>query len=257
MDAFRVGPGPFFELDGWRADQGWRPLGELVNLSEVLAERVEHGRAVIASRAGLPVESVQPRVAASIVSLGVFARLVAPPLGAAVLAGRVPALTLQALWWRPVAGGPWPLAISPVAETEVGELDTPTGLRSAAALLVDTAVADVVAPVLAAFRYGFRVSDKVLWGNVSSGLGGAVTMLGAARPDRADVTAGLVERMLALPPLSGTGELVHPVRSRPERFFVRRSCCLFYRVPGAGTCGDCVLTPPGVRRRQWQAQLRR
>jgi len=22
---------------------------------------------------------------------------------------------------------------------------------------------------------------------------------------------------------------------------MRRSCCLFYRLPGAGTCGDCVL----------------
>ncbi|MGZ4663789.1 MAG: (2Fe-2S)-binding protein, partial [Frankiaceae bacterium] len=77
------------------------------------------------------------------------------------------------------------------------------------------------------------------------------------RPARRDVTAGLVERMLELPPLSGTGELVQPVRFRPERFFVRRSCCLFYRVPGAGTCGDCVLTPPEVRRRQWQSQLKR
>ena len=257
MDAFHLGPGPFFDLDRWRPDQGWRPFEELVSSPEVLAERVEHCRAVIAGRAGLPVESVQSRVAASIVSLGVFARLVAPPLGAVVLTGRVPALTVQALWWRPVPGGPWPLAISPGAETNVGELNTPIRLRTAAAFLVDTAVSGVVAPVLDAFEQVFRVSGKVLWGNVASGLGGAVTMLGAARPDRCDVTAGLVERMLGLPPLSGTGELVHPVRSRPQRFFVRRSCCLFYRVPGAGTCGDCVLTTPEVRRRQWQSQFRR
>ncbi|MEU7551440.1 (2Fe-2S)-binding protein [Streptomyces sp. NPDC044571] len=23
--------------------------------------------------------------------------------------------------------------------------------------------------------------------------------------------------------------------------FVRRSCCLYYKVPGGGFCGDCVL----------------
>lgn len=257
MDGFHLGPGPFFALDRWRAGQGWRPLDELVSSPAVLRERVDLGRAIIAERAGLPAESVEPRVAASIVSLGVFARLLSPALGATVLSGVVPSLTVGALWWRPVAGGPWPMAINPVPESPIGDLSSSARLNNAAGVLMDIVVSGVVAPVLEAFERDFRISRKVLWGNVASGLGGAVGMLGAARPDRCDVTARLVVRMLELPPLLGTGELVHPVRSRAERFFVRRSCCLFYRVPGAGTCGDCVLTPAEVRRQQWESVLRR
>jgi hypothetical protein len=45
--------------------------------------------------------------------------------------------------------------------------------------------------------------------------------------------------------------------ARPRRFLVRSSCCLFYRVPGSGTCGDCVLTPERARREQWPAPLSR
>jgi ferric iron reductase protein FhuF len=37
-------------------------------------------------------------------------------------------------------------------------------------------------------------------------------------------------------PLAGTG------RRLPDGRFVRRSCCLLYRLPGAGTCLDCILT---------------
>jgi FhuF 2Fe-2S C-terminal domain len=82
-------------------------------------------------------------------------------------------------------------------------------------------------------------------------------MLAKSFPDRAETAAQLTARMLALEPLRGTGELVQPDISRPRRFLIRRSCCLYYRVPGGGTCGDCVLTPEHVRRQQWQAALNR
>ncbi len=61
----------------------------------------------------------------------------------------------------------------------------------------------------------------------------------------------------APPPSAGTCSPRH--RSRPRRrcatphrptsawTFRRRSCCLYYRVPGGGICGDCVLRRP-VRR---------
>ena len=45
----------------------------------------------------------------------------------------------------------------------------------------------------------------------------------------------LATGMLARPPLRGVGEY------GPDRRFRRRSCCLLYRVPGAGLCGDCIL----------------
>jgi ferric iron reductase protein FhuF len=43
--------------------------------------------------------------------------------------------------------------------------------------------------------------------------------------------------MLARPgPLAGAGRF-----DVGGRYFVRASCCLFYRIPNAGKCGDCVL----------------
>ena len=52
-------------------------------------------------------------------------------------------------------------------------------------------------------------------------------------PDVADRALEVGARALAHPYLVGTGE--------PDLPFRRRSCCLFYRIPGGGTCGDCVL----------------
>jgi hypothetical protein len=34
-------------------------------------------------------------------------------------------------------------------------------------------------------------------------------------------------------------------------------CCLYDRIPGGGTCADCVLTPEDVRRQHWRSILDR
>jgi ferric iron reductase protein FhuF len=60
-------------------------------------------------------------------------------------------------------------------------------------------------------------------------------MPATAGPEVAGRADALLEALLRSGPLAGTG------RRRDDGTFVRRSCCLFYRVPGAGTCGDCVL----------------
>ncbi|WP_203787341.1 (2Fe-2S)-binding protein, partial [Paractinoplanes rishiriensis] len=70
-------------------------------------------------------------------------------------------------------------------------------------------------------------------------------------------SAAIVEAMLRLPPLAGTARLIRPDPSRNRWFLVRRNCCLYYRIPGGGYCGDCVLTPDRVRRQQWQSVLSR
>ena len=44
-----------------------------------------------------------------------------------------------------------------------------------------------------------------------------------------------------MPPLAGLGEFVEEPSHPTGVGFARRTCCLFYRVPGGGTCGDCVL----------------
>ena len=71
----------------------------------------------------------------------------------------------------------------------------------------------------------------MLWGNVSSALAGAAGQL-----DDHAVWATVAE-LLDVAPLAGTADL----RGRALR---RRNCCLYYRIPGGGTCGDCVLRRP-------------
>ena len=172
--------------------------------------RVTHARAVIASRAGIAPAEVAERVAASIVFLGLAARLVSPSLGAVVLGGVVPDLTLDNLWWRPVDGGPVPLAAGPVTGREIGDAASGRQLDDAAALLSERCVQDMTDPVAGAFQALFRLSPLVLRGNIASALAGAAGMLARTFPDRAETAGQLTARILALPPLRGTGELVQP-----------------------------------------------
>jgi ferric iron reductase protein FhuF len=100
--------------------------------------------------------------------------------------------------------------------------------RLGRAVVLDAVVRPVITPVLNAYRASFALSRQVLWGNVASALSGAATGLGAP-------TAHLLVRdLLELGELAGTARAVWPR-------FVRNSCCLFYRLPGGGLCGDCVL----------------
>jgi len=238
--------GPYFALEPWAEGTGWRQASLLAADPAVLTDRVSYARAVIAGRAGIAPAAVAERVAASIVFLGLASRLVSPSLGAAVLGGVVPYLTLDNLWWRPVDGGPVRLAVGgsgPVTGREIGGAASGRQLDDAAALLSERCVQGMAEPVASAFQALFRLSPLVLRGNIASALAGAAGELARSFPDRAETAGQLTARILALGPLRGTGELVQPDVSQPRRFLVRRSCCLYYRVPGVGTCGDCVLTP--------------
>jgi ferric iron reductase protein FhuF len=78
------------------------------------------------------------------------------------------------------------------------------------------------------------VSPRVLQGNVSSAVAGAVRMLGAASPSHARLAWTVGQRLLDREPLLDTGSYTGTV-------FRRSTCCLYYQVPGGGYCGDCVL----------------
>jgi hypothetical protein len=249
--------GPYFVVERWAADAQWRPLSVLMSDPLVLSGRVDHARRVIADNAGISPTEVEGRVAASIVFLGLASRLVAPVLGAAVLGGVVPLLAVDELWWRPVDGGPWPIAAGPADGVVVGDLAVGKQTADAAVLISERCVRGTAEPMLAAFEAHFRLSPQVLWGNVASALAGAAGMLAEAFPSRAEAAGRLTGAILGQGPLRGTGELVQPETGLPRWFLVRNSCCLFYRVPGAGMCGDCVLAPEDVRRQQWQAVLAR
>ncbi len=223
-----AGVGPFFVLDTWTDHAGWRPASELVERPDVLLERVASARQMLANRSRVPVDQIERRATASIVFLGLAARLVSPSFACAVLADHVPDLRLDRLWWKPVEGGPWPMARSAGAST------SPLGADLASELGARI-LAPIVTPVLNAFATTFSLSSQVLWGNVASSLAGAQTMLAAARPEGAAAGRRLLERLLQDEILHGTGDVIAGSRFR------RRSCCLFYRMPDAGICGDCVL----------------
>ncbi|MPZ29058.1 MAG: hypothetical protein GEV12_22345 [Micromonosporaceae bacterium] len=242
--------GPFFCWEGWSPGGGWRPLTDLDD-PDVIAKRVDSARVLLCDRFQLPAGAVPPRVVASVLFLGIAARLISPVLGAAVVGEVLPVPRRDGLWWRPVDGGPLPVAYADPVGLPTADLDG----GAVGAALHATAVTGVVAPLLEVFRGRFRLSPQVLWGNVASTLAGAAGMLAEARPEHAERAGRVLERVLDLAPLAGAGSVVRPDPARARRFLVRRNCCLYYRIPGGGTCADCVLTPPAERSRHWRTVL--
>jgi ferric iron reductase protein FhuF len=242
--------GPYFSWARWPQPGQWRPLGDLL-AGDVAAERVDAAREALRTMFGVDLDAAPARVVASVTFLGLAARLVSPLLGAAVVGGALPTPAVGQLWWRPVAGGPWPMAFHQATATDAAGLDDATLAEAFAAV----AVRGLVAPLLAVFADRFRLSGQVLWGNVASALAGAVGMLAAARPAHAERAGRVLEQVMAVAPLAGTGTVVRPAAGESRRFLVRGNCCLYYRIPGAGLCGDCVLMPAADRRQHWQSVL--
>jgi hypothetical protein len=207
------------------ADPSWRPFPAFTGAA--LDERVDQ---VAAQLGGVP-----RRIAASLLSLSVSARVTALVLGAGTLHGVVPRLH-DRLQWRPWSGGPAPLWIER-PEPVVSATDEPGELAGAAARELDA----TLRPVLDDVGAQASVSAQVLWGNAASSLGGALRMLLTQRPETSSRALALAVGILEHPPLHGLGEVV-PEPAHPTGIgFARRTCCLFYRVPGGGTCADCVL----------------
>ncbi|MFG3407567.1 (2Fe-2S)-binding protein [Streptomyces sp. NPDC048142] len=202
---------------------GFRPLTDLYSDPGVLEECVR----TVSRR----LRTDQPRVAASTLHLGTASRLWSIALACATLTGRVPDLAPERVWWRLPASGPLDLWLP-----DPGVVDQ----EPLPALLHTVAVANLT-PWADAVRHVSGVSPHTLRGNAASALIGAHRVLLARAPDPVLPVVPLVRALLDRPPLAGTGTY----RATPPGplAFRRRSCCLYYRVPGAGTCGDCVLNP--------------
>ncbi|KPM57019.1 hypothetical protein ACG83_04230 [Frankia sp. R43] len=201
-----------------------------------------------------PAASAAPRTPAASAAPGTPAASAAPGTPAASAAPGTPAT---------------PTTAAPTLATPTWPAVQADGHLEAADLIREVIVERNLRPYFAAVRAETGLALGLLWGNAASALVGATGMLirflrtqpnkastapataTAARPARAcaEATAAgigrLTARLLATPPLAGTtvhsltpdGQLVVPS-------VVRRSCCLFYRVPGGGTCGDCPLDRP-------------
>ncbi|MEU9164661.1 (2Fe-2S)-binding protein [Streptomyces sp. NPDC048424] len=208
--------GPFFTVPYGTQPPGpgFRPLTALYG------ERLGPYVAEVGRRIG----SGPGRVAASTAQLGIASRLWSLGLGCAALAGRVPDLAADRVWWRLPDAGSLELWLPEPADRPADTLGE--------TVLGNLAVLD------AGLRERFGVSQKVLRGNAASGLVGALRVLLDRVPGGAAVT--LAGALLAEGgALAGTGTFIHEEGLGVA--FVRRSCCLYYQVPGGGLCGDCVL----------------
>lgn len=213
--------GPFCAVD---ADAGPGAV-DLADGRRLLDTRAAAVSAVLGPAAG-------SREVQSLVHLGVVARVLSPALGAALVTGVLPVPGTVVL--QPAGSNPVPMAWSGVHGVAVG---TP---EDVAAALVEHWLGPLVGPWSEAVATR-SVSRRVLTGNVVSALNGTAVVVGGARPDLAPHARAVLDALLARGPLSGTGGW------RPDGGFVRRSCCLLHRLPGARPCADCVLVPPLAR----------
>lgn len=221
-----AGLGPFFDVDD-APRPGWVSWADVVDRPEPLARRVAEVGALLASGPGAP--HVPARIAASIVQLGLVARLLSPVLGAALAAGVLPAVPADRVHLDLTGTNPVPMAFTAPSAVPVG------GASEVAAALDREWVGLLVGPLNAAVARRYRLSPQVLEGNLASAVAGALRVAATARPDLAGAGAAVLDHLLAEGSLAGRGH------HRSDGAFLRRSCCLLYRLPGAGTCGDCVL----------------
>ncbi|BCI89489.1 hypothetical protein NIIDMKKI_46950 [Mycobacterium kansasii] len=82
-----------------------------------------------------------------------------------------------------------------------------------------------------------KLASGLLCGNIASALVGTSRVLLSLRPDLRMPIVETTTSLLRIGRMAATGVL-----TGPDLGFKRRSCCLFYRVPGGGTCGDCPLS---------------
>ncbi|MGE0844502.1 MAG: (2Fe-2S)-binding protein [Candidatus Nanopelagicales bacterium] len=215
-------------------DPTWRPLTDLWTDPAPMGARIAHVGRVLGGDAG----PVDDRIAASITMQGMAARVLSAPLAVAILHDVVPALTASDVHWRVSATGPWPLWVD-----DPGALAGP-GLDADAlgARLAEFLVDEHLAPLVDAVRAHVRVSPRTLWGNAASSVAAGKRLVANGRPHAAERAARIAAAVLDHSALAATGERRTPVRPDTGWTFRRRSCCLYYKAPGGGTCGDCVLT---------------
>jgi len=211
----------------------WRPATALCRADSPDVARLV---AAVGDRLGAP----ERRVAASMVVLGYSARLVAPSVALLVRAGVLLGVRPTEVWWRYSPGEGFRLCLPAPSGSSRPDAEA---WETRAGRWRGEVIDGHLRPIIASVRAVAPVAAGLLWGNVASSLAGALRMLsltGAAPLAACDAVG---QALLAQEPLRGAGELT---ALDGQLFFVRRSCCLYYRLPGGGWCGDCPLPRPSA-----------
>ncbi|MFF9127193.1 (2Fe-2S)-binding protein [Streptomyces sp. NPDC014889] len=214
---------------------GTPPHGPLPTLAQAYADPAPdagtHPLVVRVRRVADGIGAPEARVAASVAHQALAARLWSAALGCAVLYGRIPDLDARLIRWDPAGSAPDDLWLTEV-RARPADPDT----------VADAVLHGHLEPLAAALHARYRLAPGLLRGNAASALAAAARLLEnqarAGRRARAgDHASELAAGLLAHPLLDGAGTLIGPGAG-----FRRRSCCLYYRVPGGGLCGDCCFT---------------
>jgi iron complex transport system ATP-binding protein len=219
---FAIGTGP--------VDHGWRSVEELYTDSELLDANVKR----VQARMGV----VERRVAASSVFFGFAARLWSIGVGAVIGHRLLPELAADKLLFREVDG-----------QMEL-HIECPSGWQGDE---LEPALADMVldahlARLTEALHRHGRISPKLLRGNAASALLGAAGVYDRDRATGSPGPAWQLARRLC------DDQRLHDAVHFNGRQYRRTSCCLYYRTPAGGLCGDCVFTQaPGTRGRKDQS----
>lgn len=205
--------GGFFALTVGGDATGWHPV----------ARSYADGYADLIEATVTRYRTTELRIGASLAHLGHAARLWSPVLACVVGHGVIPDLTdLQ----RADDGAQLRL---PAPRGEPVERDSP---------LPDLLYRVIVQQHMEPLAVGLHVklAPGLLSGNIASALVGASKALLSARPDLRRPIVATTNDLLGIGCLAGSGELTND-----DLDFRRNSCCLFYRLPGGGKCGDCPL----------------
>jgi iron complex transport system ATP-binding protein len=207
---FAVGTGP--------VDNRWCSVHQLYTDRDLLAGIVER----VQARLG----AAEPRVAASIFFLGFAARLWSIDIGAVAGHRLLPALDANELLFREFGGQIALHIVRPVAWR--GDDLEPR--------LADAVLDAHLTPLSTALQQVTNVSPELLRGNAASAL------LGAAREyDRHRAAASPGPGWQLARSLCTDERLVNTICFSDDDYR-RSSCCLYYRTPRGGLCGDCVFT---------------
>ncbi|HME75283.1 MAG TPA: (2Fe-2S)-binding protein [Mycobacterium sp.] len=211
---------PYFAVGTGPVDDDWRPVRQLYTDSALLDGIVD--------RVGARIDVAEQRVAASTFFLGFAARLWSIGLGALAGPGLLPDLDVEHLLFRE-SDGQIQLHIEHPVAWQGDDLEP---------MLADMVLEWHLAPLSAALRRLGPMSDGLLRGNAASAL------LGAARVFDRNATAGpgwqLARRLCSDERLSAA------IRFNGASYR-RTSCCLYYRAPRGGLCGDCSMAEEGCR----------
>lgn len=203
--------GGFFTLIVGGDAAGWHPVGQSYadGCADLIDATIRRYR------------TADLRIGASLVHLAHATRLWSPVLACAVGHGVVPDLEdLQ----RADDG----------AQLRLPEPAGKPVTFPAPDMLYRIVVSEHMRPLAAGLRV--NLAPALLAGNIASALVGAARAMLSARPDLRPAIVEMTRSLLDTGVLAGSGVL-----TGPELGFSRRSCCLFYRLPGSSLCGDCVL----------------